>query len=230
MKKYKTVIFCFSPQVMLATFALETILAVYALWRYKWDNVTRLTAALLVFLAIFQLAEYMICEAIGLNSLNWAKIGYVAITLLPPLGIHLAYEISGVKKRPLLWPAYIAAAAFTVFFVLVGQSIQSQACLGNYVIFSMTPSSGWLYAVYYYGLVVGGMLLCAALAKKANASKKRALTLLAVGYGVFLLPTTTVNLLEPSTIAGIPSIMCGFAVIFAVILSIWILPLVGNKK
>jgi hypothetical protein len=55
-------------------------------------------------------------------------------------------------------------------------------------------------------------------------NKARALKSLAVGYLAFILPVTIVNIIDPSTISGIPSIMCGFAVILAVILAGEVLP------
>ena len=39
-----------------------------------------------------------------------------------------------------------------------------------------------------------------------------------------MVPTTLVNIVDPSTIAGIPSIMCGFAVLMAIFLSGKVLP------
>ncbi|GEM_PF-4205541 len=40
----------------------------------------------------------------------------------------------------------------------------------------------------------------------------------------FIVPTTAVNLINPATLAGIPSIMCGFAVLLAIILAGEVLP------
>jgi len=130
MRDYKNGMFCFSPPIMLATFFIEMILAAVVVWRYKLNPVGRLVVALLVLLAVFQMAEYMVCQAVGLEPLAWSRIGYVAITLLPPLGIHLAYELAGSKKRPLLIPAYVTAGMFVVFFALIGNSLGAQACLG----------------------------------------------------------------------------------------------------
>lgn len=225
MFKQKGALFCFSPPVMVATFAFELIFAVYVVWKYKLDKISRLVVLMLVFLATFQLAEYMICEITGLQPLTWSRIGYVAITILPPLGIHLAYQIAGVKQKILLVPAYITAAAFVAFFLGYGNSLTASACLGNYVIFDINPGSAWLYALYYYTWLIAGVYLCLSLAKKiANKHAKSALHGIAFGYLAFLLPTTTVNLIDPGTIAGIPSIMCGFAVLFAITLVAWVLP------
>lgn len=220
-------LYCFSPFVMLATFAIEIALAVYALFRYKLNEVGRVAVTTLVFLAVFQLAEYNVCEIGWVDSITASRIGYVAITLLPPLGIHLAYALAGAKKRALLWPAYATAAAFAAFFLLVPTAMSGHSCLGNYIIFQMAPEASWLFGLYYYGWMFLGIWLC----KRLAAPKTRvALAGLAIGYLAFIVPTTTVNLLDPATIQGIPSIMCGFAVLFALTVAFWIMPKGGEKR
>jgi hypothetical protein len=103
--------------------------------------------------------------------------------------------------------------------------MQSQQCLGNYVIFTIAHWATIPYAVYYYGLllVTVGYALNAA-KSMPNKFKREALGFLAVGYMAFILPTTAANLIDSSTLAGIPSIMCGFAVILAVILTTVVMP------
>ena len=218
--------YCFSPPVMLATFIIEIACAVYVLWRYKLTPVTRLAASILIGLATFQLAEYNICEgAWGVDSLAWARIGYVAITLLPPLGFHLATKLAGQKQTVLVTAAYGVAALFSIFFLFVGNGIQSEQCLGNYVIFSTASWAIGPYAVYYYGLLlmaVGYAWQAGKTLKSRN--QKKSLYALAIGYLAFIVPTTTVNIIDPSTIAGIPSIMCGFAVLLALVLTFVVLP------
>jgi len=219
--------YCFSPPVMLATFIVEICLALYALIRYKANEVGRLVIAMLIFLAAFQLAEYNVCLASWLDPLLASRLGYVAITMLPPLGIHLAYALAGTKKRPLLLPAYASAVAFGAFFLLIGNGLTGHACMGNYVIFQIAPASSWLYTLYYYGWLLMGILLCARL---GTAKTQAALYGLGVGYLAFLLPTTAVNMFDASTLSGIPSIMCGFAVILAFILVGWVMPKGGEKR
>ncbi|HEX6416744.1 MAG TPA: hypothetical protein VFZ62_04430 [Candidatus Saccharimonadales bacterium] len=227
MKYLKTdKMYCFSPPVMIATFAIEIALAVYTIWRYKLTPVTRLAALILVGLATFQLAEYNVCEgAWGVDSLTWAKIGYVAITLLPPLGVHLATKLAGQSQPLLVGAGYLSGALFSLFFLFVGNGIESQQCLGNYVIFKTAPWSIIPYTIYYYGwlfLTVGYAWKAAKAMKKE--SKRTALYALAVGYLAFIVPTTAANIVDPSTIAGIPSIMCGFAVLLALSLALVVLP------
>ncbi len=215
-RKTGTTLYCFSPPVMLATFFIEITLLVYTLWRYKLNAITRIIVAILSSLAFFQLSEYMICGGVGVSGDNWAKAGFIAITLLPPLGIHLANEIADRRHRKLVWISYSLSALFVGFFLVVSNAIEHKVCGGNYIIFNLTQNVNWLYATYYYGLLVTGVAYCWTQANRAKKDKTaKALRYLAAGYVLFMGPTITVNLIDQSTISGIPSIMCGFAVTLA---------------
>ena len=64
-------LYCFSPAVMLATLTIEIILAIYTFWKYKLNAVTKIVIMLLICLALFQWAEYNVCEgAILLDNLG----------------------------------------------------------------------------------------------------------------------------------------------------------------
>lgn len=224
-----TTLFCFSPPVMIVTFVVEIIMAVWVLWRYGLDHITRLVALILVNLAIFQLAEYFICTgALGLTDVQWARIGHVAITLLPPLGLHLGLRLAKKRNPALLAAAYGTAAAFGGLFLLSSNAVQEGVCLGNYVIFERGAGLlfwPWSYALYYYGWLFAGVYTAWTYAANSNQRHlKRALYGLMAGYLAFIVPTTAVNLIDPSTITGIPSIMCGFAVMLAFALTFWVVP------
>jgi len=51
-----------------------------------------------------------------------------------------------------------------------------------------------------------------------------------LGYSIFIIPATTVNLVNPATISGIPSIMCGFAVLLALALGFAVLPVAAKRR
>lgn len=213
--------FCFSPPVMLATFVVEIGLLLYTLLRYKFGTITRLAAALLFFLAIFQLAEYMSCGST--DYIMWSKIGFVAITALPPLCIHMIMKLAGKNKPLILWGSYLAGALFALVFLIPGAFVNHQ-CAGNYVIFKLTNGLSDAYFVYYYGLLFMGIGLCLQYAVHASVQVRKALNYQILGYLAFLLPTATVNIAQPETTAAIPSIMCGFAVLYALIIVFGILP------
>ncbi len=233
-RKKDTTFYCFSPPVMLATFIIEISLLVYTIWRYKLNNITKVTVAILGSLAFFQLSEYMICGGIGVSGDNWARAGFIAITMLPPLGIHLANEIADRRHRKLVWASYSLSAVFVGFFLVVSNAIEHKVCGGNYIIFNLTQSVNWPYATYYYGLLIVGVAYCWMQANRAKKSQNaKALRYLAAGYVLFMGPTITVNLLDRTTISGIPSIMCGFAIILAFTVVFLVAPNVidiRNKK
>lgn len=226
MKRPSTTLYCFSPPVMLATLIIEISAALYIVWRYQLTPITRIATVMLLCLATFQGAEYMVCGGLGVEPGLWSKLGYSAITLLPPLGIHLILTITGVKKPLLVGTAYASAVGFVAYFALLTGAISGQTCYANYVVFSgANVFASWVYAIYYYGWLLVGVALAFALAKhESRRHIKSALSWLGLGYLSFLIPTTLVNIVDPSTISGIPSIMCGFAVILAVFLTIRVVP------
>lgn len=217
---------------MLATFFIEISLIIYTLWRYKLGVYSKLTIFILGFLATFQLAEYMVCGGMGVSGDSWARLGFIAITMLPPLGIHLATEIVGNNKhRPLVWASYGIAAVFVGFFLIATNAIEHKVCGGNYIIFNMIQSVDWIYATYYYGLLLVGVTYCLVHASKVKKNTtKKALQGFAAGYVLFLLPTTTLNLIDPTTTRAIPSIMCGFAVVLAFVIVFWVLPNINEPR
>lgn len=222
--KQRLTLKCFSPPVMVATMFIETLGMLWVLWRYKHTTISRLIAAVLFFLAVFQLAEYMVCErAEVFSSLTWAKIGFASISVLPALGMHLAFTLAKKQAKLLVTIGYLIAVAFSIFFLTAGHGIAADQCAGNYVIFKMMPGAVYLYAAYYYVWIVAAMVFAYSASQK-KLKHKRALHYLALGYASFIIPTTVVNLVNPATISGIPSIMCGFAVILAFCLLFGVAP------
>lgn len=229
LKRSQNTFFCFSPPVMIATIIIEVTLAVYTVWRYKLTPIVRLAALMFASLAVFQLAEYMVCRDVG-DGMLWSRIGYVAITALPPLGLHMYYAMTKTRNRPLVAVAYLNGLAFVSFFLLAPDAFTGQVCLGNYVIFSLLPGSGWMYALYYYGWLAAVLVLCWKYLRQAKGRGRRTVQGLAAGYAVFLIPAATAGLLKPETLVAMPSIMCGFAVLLAIIMAFTVLPAAAEKR
>lgn len=221
---------CFSPPVMLATFFIETALLLYTLFRYKLNTLSRLVVALLFFLALFQLAEYNVCGGLGADAATWSRIGFVAITILPAIGIHMLYTIAKKPWSNVTGAAYGMAAAWILIFAFSERAFSGHVCAGNYVIFQIKPGLGGLYFFYYYLWLFIGGYLCVKFAELMKQENRESLILLALGYATLLIPTTMANMLKPETLQGLPSIMCGFAIILAVIVTFGILPRSGSMK
>lgn len=227
-KNYTGKFYCFSPPIMLATFLFEFGAAFYILWKYKKEQLTKLVVAMLLALGTFQLAEYMICGGLGLQGAEWARLGYVSITLLPAIGIHIITTLAGKKAPLLVGSAYLSMVAFSAYFAFAPGAISAHECRANYAVFNLDDISVWLYGAYYYGWLLAGTAL--AWFWSRGHSNQTALLWMAGGYLLFMLPTATVNIIDPSTIAGVPSIMCGFAVIFAIVLVAKVMPSAGAVK
>lgn len=231
----KSTLFCFSPPVMIATLTTESFLAFYTLWRYKLSLITKLAAIMLFTLAIFQLAEYYVCTGYGLPAEQWSRLGFVAITALPALGIHILYKLN--NKSSFSAPVIVSYALMTGYmaiFLSYKTAFIGYQCTGNYVIFQLGPTIGGFYSLYYFGLLAFGIgrgLFWANKLKNADSSLRnrlQAIRGLIIGYLVFLVPTALSLTFQPQTRQGIPSIMCGFAVLFAFVLSLYILPKVAE--
>ena len=216
---------------------VETALAIYTVWRYKMTTITRLIMLMLVGLAVFQLAEFAVCTGFGsLPGQDWSRLGFVAIAALPALGLHTMHVLADKPGRRLVNLNYAMMGTFMVAFLAFPAAFNSYQCTGNYVIFHLRETFGGLYYLYYFGWLFTAIALGVQWANEFKAEGKKALKKLqtvqamVAGYLVFLIPVTVANVVNPSTRAGIPSIMCGFAVILALILGFYILPRVGEPK
>lgn len=145
---------------MIATCIVETALLIYTVIRYRFTSFARLAASALFLLAVFQLCEFHVCRGGGPSAAAWSRIGFVAITLLPPIGLHVIRTIAGRGvPRWLIAAAYASAAVFALLFGLSSGVFRSNVCAGNYAIFQLRRPLGGLYFGYYYGWLTVGICL-----------------------------------------------------------------------
>lgn len=221
---------------MIATMVIETSLAVYTVWRYKMTVITRLATLLLISLAVFQLAEYFVCTGLGSMAAPWSRIGFVAITALPPLGLHMMHVLAGKPRRRLVYTVYGTMAAYMAFFLFWPGTFTGHECTGNYVIFQFTPNVTGTYSIYYFGWLLTGIGLGFHWANelrdkgKKAASQLKTVQGLILGYLVFLIPAAISMTINPAYRRGIPSVLCGFAVLLALIVAGYILPRAAEVK
>jgi hypothetical protein len=231
-----TTLNCFSPPVMLATLAIEFSLAIYTAWRYKMTVLARLVTAMLVCLAIFQLAEYFVCTGAGSMAAPWSRVGFVAITALPPLGLHIMHILAGKPARRMVRTAYTTMVMYMAFFLLSPGTFTGHECTGNYVIFQFTADVTGGYSIYYFGWLLAGIGLGMKWADQLKTKGKSALKQLKtvqgmiLGYLVFLIPAAVSMTIKPSVRRGIPSVLCGFAILLALVLALYIMPRAGEHK
>jgi hypothetical protein len=202
-------------------------MAIYTVVRYKLNTTGRLILSLLVCLGLFQLAEYFVCTQ-STVAIFASRFGYAAITLLPPLGLYLMSELTKSMRRKAIVFMFLVAGLLVSYFLFVPNAFSGYECTGNYVIFQIGRSQTGAYTTYYFGLLAlslwkGSRFLRKA--DKAHKTNRQAVKWLLAGYLIFILPVATLVVVHPDTRAAIPSIMCGFAIGLAVILSAKVAPL-----
>lgn len=214
---------------MLFTFVVEAILAAYLIWRYKMTTLIRLSVSMLAALAVFQLAEYMVCEGDQQNAIGWSQVGFIAITLLPAMGVHIMQQITKTKSDWMVRAAYFSALAFIITFAF-GDAFSAHECTGNYVIFQLRSPFGGAFFIYYFTLLLGTILWGVRAARSMSEEVQSAIYFYILGYFIFIVPALVINVWKPHTLVGLPSIMCGFAILFAAIYTLDVVPRVQAPK
>lgn len=233
MRRFKAnTFYCFSAPVMLATFFIEIALAIYVFATRKFDKTVLLAGLLLIHLGLFQLAEYGICESWGFSSPVWSRIGFVVITFLPAYGLHLVNTVAKQKMSALIPAAYIAATIWSLIFVF-GSIPHDAVCSGNYIIFRIPEPHEGLYYLYYNITIAVSIAFAYLYSTKTTIKNiKIALRSLIVGYLTFIVPSIIFNIFDSyvGIDSPLPSIMCGFAVLFAIILATFVVPYSTDKR
>ncbi len=212
--------YCFTPLVSLATFFLEFLLALYVFFKYKPTLFNILSIATLLSLGTFQLSEYFICTT-AYGDL-WTKIGYIAITLLPALGVHSVTAITR-KKNLLVGSGYIYATLLVAGIIFIPEINLQTSCLPNYVDIKLSNWFNILHTAYYAFYVLAVIyILWHSLQRHIGDAKEEKWLLF--GYAIFLIPSEGLFLLRMITDSAIPSVMCGFAVLAAIILVAVVIP------
>lgn len=221
--KEKNKLYCFTPEVMLATFIIEIILAIYVFVRYKKLLFYYLVMGILASLAFFQLAEYQVC--VESTNFLWVRIAIISTMFLPIFGLHLIKVVQQNKADAFLRILYIGAILFSGVILFTEYVTGTVVCNGNYIIFQNHSPFPWLYPIYYFGLILWSIIEAYSMRTCCKLKYKSILNWIIIGYLSFLIPSGLVYLLSESSQDNLPSIMCGFALMLAFILVIRVIPL-----
>lgn len=206
---------------MMATVIIESGLALWTLFRYRKHLFGKIAVIILLLLAAFQISEYQVCG--NHNAETWSKFGLVAITLLPVFGLRLISLIT--KQKYFVVVGSIIAAILVLCFIFISKDTVSSFCGGNYVIFTGPSSLYEFFGAYYFVFLILSIWE-ALIAQRETSSKifKSILRWVVIGYLSFILPLALVYIFYSPARVAVTSIMCGFAVIFAFILTFEIVP------
>src|SRR5205814_1804476 len=105
------------------------------------------------------ISEYNVCGGMGIHAPTWSRIGFMVISILPALGIHLALAIARKDYPWIRLAAYGTALIWIILFGFTERIFANHACGGNYIIFRIKPSFGVLYLYFYYFWLLFGIFL-----------------------------------------------------------------------
>ncbi len=210
----------FKGIVSLFIASIELLLLINLLIFAEKNPVNRKAILLLFFLFIYQLFEFLICYA-GLTFSFMVYLSFVAITFLPPLGLHIVLEYFFTKHK-LYYLLYLPAILILTYYLTMLHQFEVMKCTVIYVVFNYPL--GFLYGVLYYSPVLMVMIfLFIEYREGKNIEKKAQSKLLLYGYISTFIPMSAAVFFYPDATLFIESVLCKLALILAVCYSIFAL-------
>ncbi len=164
--------------------------------------------------------EFLMC--IGVNPNIIGRMGLVAITFLPPLGVLLTSYVTNLKHW-INWSGIPFAIGLSVYYIIVPNAFTLQTCNPFYAVY--TYPLGNLYGIFYFGYIFWALILIVIAwifnRKRVRKFSNKNAILVLVGYISFLLPMAITVVIDFSTSSAIPSIMCKYALLLAITLFVF---------
>lgn len=211
----------YSPVLAIGTAVFELVSAAWVLAGPGRKAVLRTTAAILLFLAGYQIVEIGICSlAPGQSFLP--RLAFMVVTWLPPLGILLVSLLLGSGARTARRSAYgmLGLALVLLFWIGLDASFaQLSVCEAVYARYDH-PTPAFIAYSGFYWLGLLGLVAFAAYgaARPRDAHDGRLARLVLTGSLAFLVPAVITSSLMPAAEGALPSVMCHFAILLAAFL------------
>lgn len=197
------------------TALVEYLLVILVLTKGKDHK--KIIAAVLFFLASYQLGEFLIFLTNGADI--GISVAYFSTTLLPPLGVLLIQHIT--KKRfgfiIFLVIGIVLALGFLIYPDIVSVIEFEKGCI---VLTQYSSELIKIWEIYYQiGLSYAVFLLIYNILKTRNVKEKNQLSLVLLGYMLFYPTAVILVKLVPAFGLGITSLMCALAIFGAITFS-----------
>lgn len=211
----------YSPNLSLATAVFELGAAAWALNSPGRPAVLRTTAAILIFLAGYQLLEVLVCGQPG-ESL-WPRLAYADVIWLPALGCSLVVRLARPRSphwRTASQVGLVVAGGFALWVFVDPLFVTGSVCQAVIAAYTNPSSAYELYgAAYHIGL--GGMMFggVAAMTHVADPVDRAHLGDVVMGTVGFVVPSLLTQVLVPEAVDAMPSVMCHYALVLGVLLA-----------
>ncbi len=212
----------YSPVLAVVTAAFEIAVAVWALRGPGQRRIVRTTSAILLLLAGYQIAEVAICANVAAAGFT-PRLAFIIVTWLPALGLLLIAQLLRPGSRTLTGSAYamLAAAAGIVVWIVVDRSFASASvCNAVYARYTHAMPRFLIYSSFYWLGLLGMIAFSGYGAKTCRDPRRhRQLVQIFVGTVAFVALAMSTSWFVPPARGALPSIMCHYALLFAVALT-----------
>lgn len=200
---------------------IELILLVNLIVFAKKDKFNKMVVLILFILIVYQTLEFLMCQ-VGLDVSFMPYLAFVDISLLPPLLLLLLARLFDYRNK-YLYLVFLPAISFIIYYSFVVDKFAVTSCTVLYATYSYPL--GDLYGFFYYlPILISTIILIRTLVKNTGNEIVYISRVLLFGNIIISIPVIVGFILMFSgnhyLIAKIESIMCKFALGYAICLAI----------
>ncbi|MDX9711280.1 MAG: hypothetical protein RBT56_01995 [Ignavibacteriaceae bacterium] len=202
---------------------IEFLLLFNLLVFVKKDKLNIIALVMIALLAGYQTMEFLMCQ-IELQSSFYPYFAFVIISFLPPLNLILALSLThNFTLTPVVSLIFIPAITFSIYYTFVIPEFVVTSCTVLYATYHYPL--GDLYGFFYYLPILISIILLALFVRKDNEKEKRLIGKVLLFGGIFIsippvLGFTLMFTGSYSLMSAMESIMCKFAFVYALCLTI----------
>jgi len=211
----------YSPILAILTAIFEILAVVWALIGPGRRPIIYTSAALLFILASYQIFEVIICT-VPKPIPFLPHLAFIIITWLPPTGLLLISKLKSSKNRVTnlsVWLMYALAIIIVLWISLDQHFVTETICTIVFARYSNPIPQFVLYCVFYWLGLLGMVILSAfGVLFEPDSHCRLLLKQVLIGTLVFVIPSLFTLQFIPVKEGAAPSILCHYALLFAVFL------------
>ncbi|MCZ7608933.1 MAG: hypothetical protein M5U17_02095 [Ignavibacterium sp.] len=213
----------FTGIISLLLACIEFLLLFNLLVFVKKDRLNIIPLIMITLLAGYQTMEFLMCQT-GLQSSFYPYFAFIIISFLPPLNLILTLSLTHNFNLTLKsWLIFLPAVLFSIYYSFVISEFAVTSCTVLYAAYNYPL--GDLYGFFYYLPILISIVFLIVFIKKHQGKKKKIIGRILLFGNIFislpvLLGFTLMLFNNYSIISSIESIMCKFAFVYALCLTI----------
>jgi hypothetical protein len=184
------------------------------------NKLNKIAIIMVALLAAYQVLEFLMCQT-ELQSSFFPYLAFVIISFLPPLNLFLTLGLTHTLKSP-LYLIFIPAILFVNYYTFIIPEFAVTSCTVLYATYHYPL--GDLFGFFYYVPILISIILLALFVRKESDKKKRLVGKVLLFGSIFISipPVLGFSLMftgSYSLISAMESIMCKFALVYALCLT-----------